>query len=96
MLCVLETDIEKIQMYLQQIGFVFEKKNPAQNKIIAINYRLKEISTVLTGQSEEKLFQNVEMVTGAVTATYSSIQTLKQATVSIRKTRNYVEEYLKI
>jgi hypothetical protein len=57
---------------------------------------LKEISTVLTGECGEKLFENVELVTGAVTATYCSVRTLKEAVVSIEKSRKYIEEYLKV
>ena len=93
----LEFDIKKIQTNLKRLGFQFPSSVVENhNKILAINYRLKEISTVLTGECDEKLLNNVEMVTGTITATYSSVRTLKEAALSIKKTRKYIDEYLKI
>ena len=93
----LEFDIKKIQTNLKRLGFQFPSSVvDSRNKILAINYRLKEISTVLTGECDEKLLNNVEMVTGTITATYSSVRTLKEAALSIKKTRKYIDEYLKI
>jgi len=93
----LEFDIKKIQTNLKRLGFQFPPSVVEnRNRMIAINYRLKEISTVLTGQCGEKLLENVELVAGAVTATYCSVRTLKEAVVSIEKSRKYIEEYLKV
>ena len=93
----LEFDIKKIQTNLKRLGFQFPSSVVENhNKILAINYRLKEISTVLTGECDEKLLDNVQTVAGTITATYSSVQTLKEAAISIKKTRKYIEEYLKV
>tara|TARA_B110000444_G_scaffold248360_1_gene272145 strand:+ start:373 stop:804 length:432 start_codon:yes stop_codon:yes gene_type:complete len=93
----LEFDIKKIQTNLKRLGFQFPSSVVENhNRMIAINYRLKEISTVLTGECDEILLNNVEMVTGTITATYSSVRTLKEAALSIKKTRKYIDEYLKI
>ena len=93
----LEFDIKKIQTNLKRLGFQFPSSVVENhNKILAINYRLKEISTVLTGECRDHFFENAELVAGGVTATYCSVRTLKEAVVSIKKTRKYIEEYLKV
>ena len=93
----LEFDIKKIQTNLKRLGFQFPSSVvDSRNKILAINYRLKEISTVLTGQCGEKLLDNAEVVTNTITATYSSVRTLKEAAISIEKSRKYIDEYLKV
>ena len=93
----LEFDIKKIQTNLKRLGFQFPSSVVENhNKILAINYRLKEISTVLTGECRDHFFENAELVAGAITATYSSVRTLKEAVVSIEKSRKYIEEYLKV
>ena len=91
----LEFDIKKIQTNLKRLGFQFPPSVVENhNRMIAINYRLKEISTVLTGECDDHFFENIERVAGAITATYSSVRTLKEAAVSLKKTRKYIEEYL--
>jgi len=93
----LEFDIKKIETNLKILGFPFPPSVVENhNRINTINLQLQEISTVLTGECGEKLFENVELVTGAVTATYCSVRTLKEAVVSIEKSRKYIEEYLKV
>jgi hypothetical protein len=93
----LEFDIKKIQTNLKRLGFQFPSSVVENhNRMIAINYRLKEISTVLTGDYDENLLDNAELVAGTITATYCSVRTLKEAAVSIKKTRKYIDEYLKI
>ena len=93
----LEFDIKKIQTNLKRLGFQFPSSVVEnRNRLTAINSLLKEISTVLTGECGEKLLDNAEVVTGTITATYSSVRTLKEAVVSIEKSRKYIEEYLKV
>ena len=93
----LEFDIKKIQTKLKGLGFNFPASAlETNNRINTINLQLKEISTILIGQCSDHFFENVERVAGAVTATYSSVRTLKEAAVSIKKTRKHIEEYLKV
>jgi hypothetical protein len=93
----IEFDIKKIQTKLKGLGFNFPASVvETNNRINTINLQLKEISTILIGQCSEHFFENVELVAGAVTATYCSVRTLKEAVVSIEKSRKYIEEYLKV
>jgi len=92
----LEFDIKQIETNLKILGFQFPPSVVENhNRINTINLQLKEISTVLTGECRDYLFENVELVTGAVTATYCLVRTLNEAVVSIEKSRKYIEQYLK-
>tara|TARA_B100000795_G_scaffold258946_1_gene233480 strand:- start:189 stop:485 length:297 start_codon:yes stop_codon:yes gene_type:complete len=93
MLQQLASDTSKIQEYLRQFKFQLPTISSNENKLIAINEQFKEMSQVLSGQCVSTLFGNIESVIGVISATYSPIETLKQAVSATTKCRVYLEHY---
>lgn len=97
MLKELESDIKQIKICLQGLGFVFKKKTISHNNlIIAINDHFQEISLALVNQRDQKLFVNVSILSGAITAKYVHIQTLKEAVHATKLILKYIKQYLKV
>ena len=85
----------KIQSYLEKIGIVVSKKLVLPtNKITEINVHFKNMSDALSSEANDSLFENVETVVGAITASYYRIETLDQCLCAIRKCHKYTQKYL--
>lgn len=96
MLDNIETNTEKIKVYLIQLGFFLTPPIRIHtNKLTQINEEFKEISNILTHRYAETLFENVNRVAIAITTKYHLIASLEDVNRIIQEIQQYIEDYLK-